>query len=182
MAQTPVTSATSYLSAARLLDFIDWRIVADCVRDDDGTRPTKAQLLGTPADNEYELKVVAALEAGSGHLESACLPRGQYTPEDLAGLTGMGKAHMERVVAGLTILALFSRRYPSSGQRDGLPAVVFAEEELERLRLGEHVFGLALNIAAGAGMSPIRIEGTDTGEPDRHTVETASRFFGHRGE
>lgn len=181
MPQTPASSLTSYTTAARLFDFIDWRIVGDCVRDDDSLeRPTLNEL--TTPNNPAGLRVVAALEAASGELESACLPRGQYTADDLNALTGMGKGYLERVVAGLAVGVLFSRRWPASGKYEELPAVRYAEDTLERLRLGERVFGFAQNIDAGKGMSaPPFGPPPQSPTEDRNTVAEAYRFFGNRG-
>lgn len=184
MAQTVVSGTTAYLSAAELLVFIDSRQVASMLRDDEAADlPTTANMID--GSNAYGAILVEMLAAGSGEVEAACLPRGQYSAADLAAIYASGTnaaRHLKRVTAGCTILALFGRRHTAGGSNVAeYLSVMQAQDALERLRVGEHVFGLAENIEAGKGMATARLEGTETGQPDTPTIETAERFFGKRG-
>lgn len=171
MPQNPLSSQSSYCSPERLLDYVDWWIVADLIRDDRGPRPTLPETVSSPV-------VLAALKAASGELESACLVRGQYQPSDLAALNGVGRAYLERVVSGLAVATLFSRRSPASGRMEEIPAARYAQDVCERLRLGERVFGFVENSDA-VGMKTAWFQQPPE-EPERNTVQYAERFFGHR--
>lgn len=175
---TPVSSSTSYCSASRFFDYFDHRAVADLVRDDNLPAPTRVQLLDST--DTAGSRVVQSLLAASGLVESACTHGNRYLPTDLAALTGSSLAHLQRIVAGLAFGALMERRQPVAAVRENVPAVAEADKILERLRLGEHVFGLAENQAAAQRMDGIRfadVQETDT----TGIVNRASRYFGSRG-
>lgn len=185
MAQTVVSGSTAYLTAEELFVFIDSRQVASMLRDDeDADLPTVAEMVDDGTDEGAILAEMLA--AGSGEVEAACLPRGQYSAADLAAIYASetnAARHLKRVTAGCTILALFGRRHTASGAKatDYL-SVMHAQDALERLRVGEHVFGVQENIDSGKGMGTIRLEGdTAEGVPDTPTIELAERFFGKRG-
>lgn len=177
MAQTPVTSATPYCTPAKLFVYFDYRVAADCLRDDDGPRPTRAALLDTSEPTGPGAVLAALCLAASGRLESACLARSLYHPDDLNALTGGGAAHREQVTAGLVIQDLFQRRNPGTGKPDDWSAVQAAREALDRLGKGERVFATAENRDAGAGFDAV--EPVNETDPNR-TVNRASRFFGTR--
>lgn len=176
MAQTVLTSATAYATAADLFTYCDWTIVADALRDDDGPRPGKATLLDTASDTGARLAALCL--AGTGDLLAACQARGQYAPADLAALTGATLGKLKATCAGLTLARVFGRRWPATGKPDELPAVKDAKDMLERLRVGEHVFGLAENIAAGEGLGTLPLNAT--GYRNGVVVTEAGRFFGSR--
>jgi hypothetical protein len=177
MAQQVESSANSFCSPQELFDFADPRQIATLLRDDDTINlQTEAEMLINP-------KLLKLLKSGSGELESACLPRGQYSVADLEAIASSGTnaaTYLKRVAAGCTILAAFGRRHSASGAKpEDYLAVAHAREALERLRVGEHVFGLAQNIDAGKGM--VSIPFTDTSGADlNRTANIASRFFGNR--
>ncbi|MGH2621024.1 MAG: hypothetical protein ACRDHG_10710 [Anaerolineales bacterium] len=136
---TPVSTATTYCSAADFVKYIDVRMIRDLVRDD-GTRANLADMLTEPVLTE-------ALLAASGEVESACLVGNRYTPTDLLALTGASAAKLRRMVAWLAVDIIYERR----GYVDReLPAgIEKAENGLERLRQGERIFGLQEQMDAG---------------------------------
>lgn len=176
---TVTTSATPYCTVEQLFLFVDWRIVADAVRDDDDApRPLRATLLDDTSDQGALL--VDMLLTASGTLESACLARTLYTVADLAALTGATAKYLQQVVAGLTVWNLFGRRAPAAGKPDEIPAVRAASDALERLGRGETIFGLADQRTAGVGPTTITQDDVVSNN-QRYTVTAASRYFGVRG-
>lgn len=166
---TPLTSGDPYCSVANFLEFVDWRVVADWITDSDTEdRPTLAEVTAST-------RVVKALMVGTGDVEAACLPRRQYNPATLLALNGAAKASLEKVTAGMACWMLMCRRYPDADPNK-MPAIVHeALRMLDRLRVGELVFGTIENTDAGAGMSATQlIDTTDT----TSTVNEARRFFG----
>lgn len=136
---TPVSSLTSYCSAAQFAQYIDVRMIRDLVRDD-GTRANQA-------DAFSETLLPELLLACSGEVESACLVGQRYTPEDLQALTGASQALLRKTVAWLAVGALYERRGYADRE---LPAgIEKAEQRLERLRLGERIFGIQEVMDAG---------------------------------
>lgn len=183
MAQDITSSTGTFCTATQLFDFVDSRVVASMLRDNESEDlPTESDMIDpeTPAG----ARLASLLRAGSGEVEAACLPRAQYSVADLeaiAASTTNAAMHLRRVTAGCTILAAFSRRHTSSGTKpEDYLAVLHAMDSLEKLRVGEHVFGLVGNIYAGAGMSTSPTEAQRSTE-ERNTVAMASRFFGNRG-
>jgi hypothetical protein len=181
MAQTIVSGSDSYCSAEQLFSFVDSREIAGLLRDSDTEDlPSRSEMLD---DTDAAGALLAALlRAGSGEVEAACLPRGQYTAEDLAAIaasTTNAGYHLQRVTAGCTILAAFGRRHTASGAGpDDYLAVRHAREALERLRVGEHVFGLAANIEAGKGMDAVPFIDPNAGQ--NRLVNVARAYFGSR--
>lgn len=163
-----------------MLDYVDWRIVAECLRDDDDAPPPlRATIVSATSDAGVLLNQL--LMAASGELESACLARELYTAADLAALTGATAARLQEIVAGLTLQRLFGRRMPISGRPEDIPAVRSAAEALDRIGKGERIFGLVDQADAGDGMTPITTADTIRSR-ERYTVTEASRYFGSRGQ
>lgn len=85
--------------------------------------------------------VLAALDGASGQVQAALIQGGQYTPADLAGLTGVNKAYLADLVCGLAIARLYERRAES------VPANAEATQQkwwtlLEKLEKGINIFDL----------------------------------------
>jgi hypothetical protein len=171
MAKTSLSTGSAYCSPAAFTEIVDWRQAADYVVDsDDDPRPTKDELEASPV-------LARALLAASGEIEASCLPRGQYTPADLAALTGAAQSHLETLVGILAFWWLIRRRYPASDANTIPASVVDAREQLERLRVGEQVFGTVENTDAGKGMQVLTMrQSTDFNS----TVNQARRYFGYR--
>lgn len=171
MAKTPLSSASAYCTPTAFIEIVDWRQAADYVVDSDtDDRPTQSELQSSPI-------LARALLAASGEVEAACLPRGQYTPDDLHALTGAAQSHLETVVGLLAFAWLVRRRYPATKQSELPQAFAEAREELERLRVGEHVFGTVQNTEAGKGLSAAPLNQSNDVNT---TANQARRFFGYR--
>ncbi len=174
---TVITSSTAYCTPTQLLDYVDWEIVADSLRDGNGPRPLKATILNSATAVGGRLNTLC--KAASGELESACLARELYSVADLQSLTGSTAAFLQQVVAGLVIMRCFARRMPIAGRPEDIPAIRAATEAMEQLGAGKRIFGLALQADAGAGMTPIKQSDiVDAG--GETTVTRAYRYFGSR--
>lgn len=111
--------------------YFDSSVIADLASD-----------TGTPvADIGSDARVLAALAAASGRVESALTVGNQYTPEHLAGLGGNSQALLKELVCGLAMQLMLRRRPGSRHDEQYKPAVEDANEFLDRLRKGERVFG-----------------------------------------
>lgn len=171
------TTATPYCSATRLLDYLDYRIVADCLSDSDSEAlPSRLALLDSTS--EAGARLAQVLLAASGEVESVCVGTGIYTPTELTSLTGATAALLQRVVAGLALIQLYGRRMPSTGRIEDIPLAKYAMDAMEQLRLGTRIFGLSTAIDASTG--PEHVDPVVTPSTDRRTVTAASRYFGTR--
>ncbi len=173
MPQTPIGTATPYCSATQLFRFHDWQQVADLLRDGDNPRPTKSRLLDSASDEGAML--VSILLSASGQLESACLVSNRYLPTDLAALTNSGAARLQKIVADLAFWELMQRRQPGSADPKNVPGAMQALEELDRLRDGERIFGLAESGNAGLP----KITEPDSSVQWNPVTTDASRLFGN---
>lgn len=166
---TPVSNATSYCSAAEFLKRYDVRSVGDLVSDD-GTRITGSTAILASGILE------SVLADASGAVESACLVGEKYNPTSLSALTGNSAALLKRIVADLAYGMLRMRR----GHKEDtpMPGYEMALEWLNRLRLGERIFGLQENMDAG---KPDNVPVTESVlERLRLSTFQASRYFGVR--
>jgi hypothetical protein len=126
-------------------------------------------------------RVVQALLAASGLVEAACTHGQKYQPTDLATLTGASAAHLQRMTAGLAFGSLMERRQPAAADRAKVAAVGEADKLLERLRLGEHVFGMVENQNAAERMDGLRNDDVDYTPDPNDLVIRANRYFGNHG-
>lgn len=169
MAQTPLTSSATLLSAAQFLLRVDPRTVGDlCSRD--GTRVTASGLLS-------DTVLAAALLDATGEVEAAAMKGNRYTPTDLAALTGAGQARLYRLIARLALVYLYEQR-PDLKEK---PSAVLEEvnRQLEELRSGLMVFG-TLETSEAQTMEAVVETAADV--QDRNgTSFIARRYFGRRG-
>ena len=165
----PVSGASAYCTIGELLDRYDARIIAQWLSDNE------RQL--SHADVLASTRLTELLQDASGWVESACLVGQRYTPDDLAALTGNSKRFLTRLVADLTIGMVRSRR--AHNEDAPMPQFEQALETLNRLRLGERIFGLQGNMTAGNPTSEFLKE-SDIETTNLATFQ-ASRYFGMRG-
>jgi hypothetical protein len=111
-------------------------------------------------------------------VEAACTHGKRYTPADLAVLTGASTQHLVGIVCGLAMLELRERRWKLSSTGP-IPKDERTESQLDKLRLGEHVFGLVENQAAAQRMDGLDIDDLDPSEPPNIIIR-AGRYFGNR--
>ncbi len=161
---TPLSSSTPYCSNTLFTTFHDWRNVADLLSDDDTRLADEATVQGNA-------KLATLLLVASGEVEAACLVSGRYTPSDLNALNGSTQALLQKLTADLAFWRITQRRWPDANP-SGVAGAQAALDLLERLRLGERIFGLQEVADAG-------LPGASDFEHDRVSVE-AGRFFGNR--
>lgn len=165
---TPVSSATSYCSAADFFKYVDVRMIRDLIRDD-GTRANQQDALS-------DANLTEALLSASGEVESACLVGNKYLPTDLAALTGASQALLRKTVAWLAAGSILERRLYAD--RDFPPGVEKAELRLKDLREGVRIFGLQEVMDAGNSNTTFLTE-SDL-ETQNFATFQADRFFGIR--
>lgn len=175
VAQTPSGVSTPYATAADLFVYHDWQQVADLLRDGDGPRPTRVAMADTTGVPGSLLS--ALLLAASGELESACLIGNRYSTADLQALTGSGLARLKKLVADLAFWTLAQRRQPGASDPDKVPGAKQALAELDRLRDGQRIFGLAESAEAGLPDTREPV----AGENPSSTLSRASPLFGDHG-
>ena len=165
---TPLSSVSSYATPAMLLLFKDARLIGDFVLDT-GVREGSAALLTDPS-------VLNALSWASGQIESACVTGEKYTPTDLNSLTGVSQTYLQGLCCDLAFWKLLIRRYPTTGITEEYRS---AMEALEKLRLGERIFGLQAQAAAGLPSDAFETQS----QIDTAGLNTsiACRFYGRRG-
>jgi hypothetical protein len=138
---TPLSSATSYCTPAQALMYHDARQWGDWLKDDD-TRESATNILSDATMQE-------ALNNASGIVESACTVAQRYSPSDLnliLSANGMSAALIRGLVAEIAFFIVMRRRRADA---EAPPSVVDALALLERIRLGEAVFGILEVMQAG---------------------------------
>ena len=166
---TPVSTIVEpYCSPAEFIQRYDVRIVGDLLSDT-GTRLDQAAVIASTTLRTF-------LYDASGMVESACLVGEKYDPDDLNALLGASLQFLKRIVADLTFGLLRMRR----GHKEDtpMPGYDMALQWLERLRLGERIFGLQENMDAG---KPDNVQVTEA-VLARLNLSTyqAHRYFGIR--
>lgn len=166
MAQTCISSATSYLSAAEFLKRCDKRTVGQLVSDDDNIVSGSSLLT--------DENLAAALLDASGDVESAATIGGKYLPVDLAALSGAALGKLYRILADVTIAYLIERR-PELVTKDP-PSLGRSMVWLEQLAQGTRIFAFSETMAAGRPECDV----TTPQEVEQRNLTTfqASRLFG----
>jgi len=161
-------SNDSYVTADELKPYIDERILAEVLSDDE-----------TPVSNPFASSKFTAMRLrASGAIESACLHRGQYTVDDLENLTLASREYMVGVAAGL-IWGYMRDRRGVAGDEKKMKQAQDAEDVLDALRDGARVFSVVATLNASNMESR---DETQTAQATRHSfTNTARRFFGIRG-
>lgn len=166
---TPISSATSYASAADLINCHDEAAIGDWAALLNAPRLTAAQIL----TNEV---VSDALLAASGRVEAACFRGGRYTPTNLGELTGASLKFLKRLVCHLAFYELAVRRIPDPKKVAGYEDAVLL---LDALNKGEMIFGLQEAADAGTISAKVDLQYDSAGQANRVT-EIAGRLFGQR--
>lgn len=126
-------------------------------RFDERTLRDLASDTGEPvADLASDGKIGVALEDASGRVDSALTVANLYSADDLAGLTGNSLALLKRIVCGIAMGYLWSRRHADVGNQDLHAAQQEAEEYLDRLRKGERLFA---SVAAARDAGTPEVDG-----------------------
>lgn len=191
MPQEPKTVNSNlepYADASDLFDYHDWTMVADNLRDGTDARPAKADL-ENPASAPYGVRLYRILKSASGKVESACLVKKMYTPEDLAELIridedtgeyvgGNSAETLVKLVCDLAFYQSSQRKQPNSGDPKNVPGAVEALELLDRLRDGERIFSFQETQNAGL---PSVVTPEPTALVTPNVVGRTRRVYGNYG-
>ncbi len=129
----------AYAASTDLTARFDERTIKDLVSDS-----------GEPvADLSSDLKAQAALDDASGRIDAAVTVAQHYSPTDLAALTGTDQAMLKRLTCELAMLFLMGRRQEAWLGNDYERIEKRCEDQLDRLRKGERLFGMEVNRNAG---------------------------------
>ena len=129
----------AYAASTDLTARFDERVIADLASDS-----------GEPVgDLSSDATVEAALDDASGRIDAAVTVAQHYTPTQLAALTGTDLALLKRLTCELAMLFLMGRRQESWLGNDYERLEKRVEDQLDRLRRGERLFGLEANRNAG---------------------------------
>jgi hypothetical protein len=93
--------------------------------------------------------MVAALSEASGLINSAVTVAQNYTPAELAALTGDDMQMLVGLTCRLAIGRLLQRRPTSGYQKSFEENIKEANEFLDRLRKGERIFAVQANLESG---------------------------------
>jgi phage gp36-like protein len=144
-------------------------------RFDENTLKDLVSDTGTPVSSlSGDTKIEAALADASGRINSAvAAPTSAYTAADLSALTGDDLGYLKRLVCSLAMAYLLGRRPEKYGE-DYKKIIESSEEEIERLRKGEHVF---VTSAAKSGGLP-EVDGlTITEYADLNNIRDRTKNF-----
>jgi len=165
MPATSVSSATPYITPSDLLNWRDWRQMADWLSITDA-RGTEAVFASSAVAQEH-------CNAAGGLLEAAVLKGHRYDVADLQALTGQSLSLLKRIVAFVAIdsMSRFKKRTPAD-ESD----IKWAFDLLQALANGERIFSFEETQDAG-------VPNTARMEPahDRPSVQAAP-LFGVRGD
>lgn len=176
MPQTPLSSTSSYCTAAQFTARVDWRTVADYLSDD-GTR--------LPDQDAVEASPILAklLKSASGDLEAAVLVGERYVPDDLRAIADAatptnGTEMLAEIVAGLALPKIFRRRPDRNPGTFELAAE--AQARIEQLRKGERI--LPTVESADAGLPEAQVETARQVENRQGLTYQMREFFGRRAD
>jgi hypothetical protein len=188
--KTVISAFQAFASGTDLVNYRDWRHVADLLNDDD-TR------VGSSAAVQSHALVLLALKTASAQIEVACYRGGRYTRDDLAALvdtvtavdptTGtlttaytVSRELLRKLTCDLAFWFLVTRRKPDASPRV-ISGVAEAMNMLEMLKLGEEVFPFQEVVDASvmdiAPLDPTKSKTTVNTTP---LTTLASRLFGNR--
>ncbi len=127
-----------YATPGQMLARHDSRIIGQLLNDD-GT-------VVSEADAENHPLLIEALEDASGQIRSAAFVGKKYSAQNMEDLSRDNDPFLVRMTCGLALGFLYDRRQST----DALPEVVIKYEQwLATLRLGERIFPIEENKAAG---------------------------------
>ncbi len=131
----------AFATAQDMIDRYDVRTLGDLVTDD-GTRVAEASL----PDND---KLAKALQAATGKVLAACLRANRYTKAQLLALSGESRDYLIDITCAIAFWNLWRRKpYTDLKDQQG-QAKQEADEALEMLRSGDHIFDVSETREAG---------------------------------
>lgn len=169
MAYTPDSSSTSFATPAELIQFRDWRKMAEWISDD-GTIPTQVTFLASPI-------VSQCLLAETGEIETAASVGARYRREDLAALSGAALVKLKQLCCDICFGILARRRLATIQTRE-ISGLEEAYDLLEKLKMGERIFPYIEVEDAGNMDTTDVVSNYDYNNPPISI--RAERFFGWR--
>lgn len=154
----------AYATPEQLAARFDARVIAENTVDNDRTEIS--------TDLSSNLVVLEALEDASAQIRSAALVANNYTEDELSTLAESQDAFLVRLCCTLAVGYILNRR--SMGKEPLPPTIEQAEQWLAMLRLGERIFNVADNSAAGTMRSSVL---TSSQRTDLSLVADNYRFF-----
>lgn len=152
----------TFATANNLVERFDHRLIGDLCSDD-GNDLTLGQVL-------TDARVAAALDDASGEVLTNLQVGGNYTYEDLEGLTGLNRSHLVRVCCDIAMGLLIQRRPNRVSTEVADKIAEKAREHIRQLRKGENIFGFPEKVEAGnlhaSHMQATQLEGLNL-IPDR---------------
>ena len=130
-----------YASPDDMISRFDVRNLRD-LTSDTGDRTDESALETNP-------KMIAALDSAAGKINAACLQGERYSVDDLAGLKGDSKAFLVDINCVVAWANLWRRKGYTEDNMMRANAIQDANDELKRLRTGEHVFDVVEQKQAG---------------------------------
>lgn len=127
-----------YATPADLILRFDANTIADLASDSGTPEPTIAT----------SQIVLTSLSAASGRVDASIRVGNLYQASDIAAMTGDSMEYLMDLVCELAMARLVARR-PERYREQYEELTKHAEESLERLRKGENVFAIEVNVAAG---------------------------------
>lgn len=130
-----------YASPDDMISRFDVRTLRD-LSSDTGDRTDESDL-------ETNAKILAALDSAAGKINAACLQGERYSVDDLAGLKSDSKAFLVDINCVVAWGHLWRRKGYTEDNTMRANAIQEANDELARLRTGEHVFDVVEQKQAG---------------------------------
>jgi hypothetical protein len=155
-------------TVADMLSFFDRNTIADLLSD-----------TGTPAEDlPSNAVLLQLLSAARGEVELSLTVAEQYSSADLDGLTGYAADVEKKLECTICLGNLLTRRPGSDHEEVFESHIEWAQDILEKLRLGQRVFGGAVAQQA-AGL--VSVVGPSSFDTDRlHLITRHTNFFPHR--
>jgi hypothetical protein len=136
---TPNSSSTPYCSPQQYCNLYDIRTTARMLSD------AGTQLSTTDTQNSPVL--LQFLQSASGELEAKCTVASNYSPQDLASLTGNSAQFLADIVAGVAFFKMWCRR-PEADIKIPMQCRL-AMEHMKELENGSMIFGILEHAQAG---------------------------------
>lgn len=185
-----VSGFASYATPSDFVEFRDWRLIGDLIRDDDRRAANVAEVLAST-------KVQLSLNVATGMIESEMFRGGRYSRADMKRLLAqigdpddgdaakytMARDFLRQLTCDLAFWILNKRRKPDT-EADKIAGVKEALETLESLRHGEAIFPFLESVGAGVGeyamLDPYTSQGIHKSRKPFKTSVGSNRMFGHR--
>jgi hypothetical protein len=138
---TPVSAYQSYITPDDFFNLVDIDLIAQ-VYSSNGVPLTRTQL-------ETDPRLLAALQAASGKVESTLLKGGRYSAQSLAALTGVSREFFNKLVADTALAFVYEYRDGMTPPDNVRLRIDRAEKLLTRLADGSDILSFSETVQAG---------------------------------